>query len=148
MVKETTGTPTASESVLEKMEGLGVKHVLREMARHGQILELACEMPQCDCPWGRTHFEKRMQPPYDWAVSMDHYPILRSKDGKRYAENARLAHVLCNERDYSVRKQISDRIRQGMSLEQIARELNAKKAPRISIGTRWNAASVRRFFIS
>jgi hypothetical protein len=135
-------------SVEDKLKALGVKGVLREMAERGQLLELVCEMPQCYCPFGRTHFERRIIKPFDWAPSVDHYPIIKSRDGKRYAENVRLAHVLCNERDQTLRRKISDMLRMKNSLQDITDALNAMKAATLSGGFRWSPATVRRMFVS
>ena len=132
----------------QRLRGLGMKGLIPRMAARGQIIELVCEMPYCWSPKGRSHFEKRNDPPYDWSPSLDHYPILRSKDGKRYVENARLGHVLCNQRDYTLRKQISDMLRDDLPLKEIAATLNRKKDRLADGAMPWTAASVRRFFVS
>jgi hypothetical protein len=136
------------QALVARFNELGVKGVLRQMAKDGQLIELRCEMPWCDCPLGRSHFEKRGEPPHDWCVSMDHYPILKEHDGGRYVDNARLTHVLCNQRDYTLRKLISDRLKEKKSLQQIAEDLNSRKDPRIPFGRRWTPAGVREFFTS
>jgi hypothetical protein len=55
------GTPAppaaARASVVEKLEGLGVRGILWKLARDGQIIDVRCEMPQCYCPRGRRHFD-------------------------------------------------------------------------------------------
>lgn len=135
-------------TVEDKLKALGVKGVLRQMAERHQLLELICEMPQCYCPFGRTHFERRTIKPFDWAPSVDHYPIIKSRDGKRYAENARLAHVFCNARDYRLRQDISDMIKAKKSLQDIADALNEAKPSRIPGGAPWSPATVRRTFVS
>jgi len=39
----------AGETPVEKLEGLGVRGILRQLARDGQIIDVRCEMPQCYC---------------------------------------------------------------------------------------------------
>lgn len=46
-------------TVGDKLQALGISGVLWLMAERAQILELACEMPTCYCPKGRSWFEKR-----------------------------------------------------------------------------------------
>jgi hypothetical protein len=131
----------------ERLRGLGLKGVLWQMAERGQIIELACEMPRCYCPKGRSWFETRATSK-DWAPNTDHYPILRSKQGYRLASNVRLAHVLCNVEDASLRARISTLLKAGKSLQQIADALNQRKrrAPLDSI--KWIPALVRTALVS
>ncbi len=64
-------------------------------AERGLISELSCAMPECKCPEGRSHFEKRGGYNY-WAPSADRFP-LPGRDGGTYVpENVRLAHFQCN----------------------------------------------------
>lgn len=44
-------------TVAERLKALGVKGVLIQMAKNGQILELRCEMPTCYCPKGPEHID-------------------------------------------------------------------------------------------
>jgi hypothetical protein len=76
-----------------------VKGILVQMAERGQILELKCEMPQCYHPNGRDKFESLATERRLWAPSRDHYPILSSAGGKLRADNVRLSHIECNQRD-------------------------------------------------
>jgi len=46
-------------------------------------------------------------------------------------DNVRLAHRLCNRRDYTWRKKINALLGKRMSLEEIAEKLNAEKVPTI-----------------
>src|SRR5215210_3500865 len=63
------GTPAApadaSEPPLGKLEALGVRGILRQRARDGQIIDVRCEMPQCYSFRGRRHFEP-ISPGADW----------------------------------------------------------------------------------
>jgi hypothetical protein len=63
-------------------------------------------------------------------------------------DNVRLAHKLCNHRDYIWRKKINALLGKRMSLEQIAEKLNAENVPTIHGTNRWTAASVRKAFVS
>jgi hypothetical protein len=51
------GTP------VHKLEALGVRGILMQLARNGQLIEVRCEMPQCYCYRGRRHFEPRSARP-------------------------------------------------------------------------------------
>ena len=57
------GTPAApadaGETPVEKLEALGVRGILWQLARDGQIIDVRCEMPQCYCFRGRRYFEPR-----------------------------------------------------------------------------------------
>jgi hypothetical protein len=63
-------------------------------------------------------------------------------------DNVRLAHRLCNRRDYWWRVEINGMLGKQMSLETIAEKLNAEKVPTIHGTNRWTAASVRKAFVS
>ncbi len=63
-------------------------------------------------------------------------------------DNVRLGHKLCNQRDYTWRKKINGMLGKRMSLEEIAKQLNAEKVPPIHGTNRWTAASVRKAFVS
>jgi hypothetical protein len=140
-------TPAARAAVVRTLEDFGVRGVLRQMGLNGQIIAVRCEMPQCYCPEGRTHFEPK-SPPSDWSPTPDHYPRLKSDGGQLTPDNVRLAHRLCNRRDYGWRMRITAVLAKGMSLEAIAAELNAKGVPTIPSRKRWTAASVRWAFVS
>ena len=120
------------KSVADQLRGFGVKGILVQMAERGQILELKCEMPQCYHPNGRDKFESLATERRLWAPSRDHYPILRSAGGELRADNVRLSHVECNQRDHTRRKQIGALLLAGESLEDIADTLNRKKTPRFT----------------
>lgn len=137
-----------ASSLEGQLRDLGVRGILVQMARDGQLLELACEMPQCYCPRGRRYFVKRTTPPRDWAPNPDHYPILKSARGRLSPDNVRLAHVLCNRRDYGWRMKIKAMLGKGMSLDQIAVRLNQKSVPPPHGANRWSAPSVRKAFVS
>jgi Recombinase len=63
-------------------------------------------------------------------------------------DNVRLAHRLCNRRDFTWRKKITGMLGKRMSLDEIAEKLNAEKVPTIHGTNRWTAASVRKAFVS
>ena len=104
-------------------------------------------MPQCYCPRGRRHFEKR-SPRAKWQPTADHYPKLKMHGGQLTRDNVRLAHRLCNQRDYVWRMKINAMLGERMSLEEIAEKLNVEKVPTIHGTNRWTAASVRKAFVS
>jgi hypothetical protein len=145
------GTPAtradAGKTPSEKLEALGVRGILRQLARHGQIIDVRCEMPQCYCFRGRRYFEPR-GPYSDWEPTADHYPRLKMHGGHLTPDNVRLAHRLCNRRDYEWRTRINAMLAKRMSLEEIAEQLNATKVPTIHGTNRWTAASVRKAFVS
>jgi hypothetical protein len=140
----------AGETPLEKLEARGVRGILRQLARDGQLIDVRCEMPQCYCFRGRRYFDpKSAHPSYsDWEPTADHYPRLRMHGGHLTPDNVRLAHRLCNRRDYEWRTRINVMLGKRMSLEEIAEQLNAKKVPTIHGTNRWTAASVREAFVS
>ena len=76
-----------SARVVAGLEALGLTSgTLHQMAKKGQLLELACEMPTCLCPHGRTFFAKKANPMPDWAPNTDHYPgIARNRRARRVA---------------------------------------------------------------
>jgi len=106
-----------------------------------------CEMPQCYCSRGRRHFDA-ISPGADWMPTADHYPRLKMHGGRLTPDNVRLAHRVCNQRDYLWRTRINAMLGKRMSLEDIAETLNAKKVPTIHGTNRWTAASVRKAFVS
>jgi hypothetical protein len=130
-----------------KLEDLGVKGILRQLAKDGQLVDVVCEMPQCYCPRGRRCFDHRSTGS-DWSPTADHYPRLKMHGGHLTADNVRLAHRLCNRVDYQWRNKITPMLAQGMSLEGIAERLNAAGVRTIHGTNRWTAASVRKAFVS
>jgi len=137
----------AGETPVEKLDALGVRGILWQLARDGQIIDVRCEMPQCYSSRGRRYFEPR-SPRSDWSPTPDHYPKLRAHGGHLTPDNVRLAHLLCNQRDYGWRMKINAMLGKRMSLEEIAEKLNVKKVPTIHGTNRWTAASVRKAFVS
>ena len=119
----------AYSSVADQLRALGVKGVLVQMAERGQLLALKCEMPQCYHHKGRGAFDPVTTRPNTWAPSRDHYPILKSSGGQLVAENVRLSHVWCNQRDYSWRTQIRPLLAKGKSLAEIAEALEHQGCP-------------------
>jgi len=135
----------AGETPVEKLEALGARGILRQLARDGQLIDVRCEMPQCYCFRGRGYFERGYS---DWEPTADHYPRLKMHGGHLTPDNVRLGHRLCNKRDYIWRKKINAMLGKRMSLEKIAEELNAEKVPAIHGTNRWTGASVRKAFVS
>ena len=146
-IRTTTAQADAGMTADERLKDLGVRGILRQLARDGQIIDVRCEMPQCYCSRGRGYFEPR-SPGADWMPTADHYPKLKMHGGHLTPENVRLAHRLCNQRDYLWRRKINRMLGERISLLQIAEELNAKKVPTIHGTNRWTAASVRKAFVS
>ena len=137
-----------AETAVEKLEALGVgRGILWQLARDGQIVDVRCEMPQCYCSRGRSHFEPRPEA-YDWEPTANHYPRRRMDGGRLTSENVRLAHRLCNRRDYQWRVKINAMLGKRMSQEAIAEQLNAEKVPTVHGTNRWTAAFVRKAFVS
>ena len=138
----------AGTSAVEQLEALGVGGILWQLAKDGQIIDVRCEMPQCYSHRGRGYFEPKSPPLSEWSPTADHYPKLKMDGGKLSADNVRLAHRLCNRRDFGWRVRINAMLGKRMSLEEIAAQLNAKKVPPIHGTNRWTASSVRKAFVS
>jgi hypothetical protein len=137
----------AVANAVQRLADLEVRGILMQLARDGQLIDVRCEMPQCYCFRGRRHFDPRSTLS-DWIPTPDHYPRLRAHGGHLTRDNVRLAHRLCNRRDYGWRVRINTMLAKRMSLEEIAEKLNAKKVPTIHGTNRWTAAAVRKAFIS
>jgi hypothetical protein len=136
-------------TVAERLKELGVKGVLIQMANHGQLLELTCEMPTCYCPKGREHFDPWPDPRYaperKWSPSADHYPTLKRDGGKLKPWNVRLAHVHCNSMDFGWRTRIRWMLEKDplLSFEEIAETLNRKMDVQVPPpATSWTAELV------
>ncbi len=147
--------PGGHDGVAEGLRSLGVKGVLVQMARNGQIFELKCEMPTCYCPKGRKYFDAWPDPPHadghDWSPNADHYPTLKKDKGKLQASNVRLAHVFCNNTDFGWRSRIRRMLEKDptVSFDEIAEVLNRKKHVLRPPGAKqWTAATVRRAYVS
>ena len=138
----------AKGSAVQKLESLGVRGILRQLAQHGQLIDVRCEMPQCYCFRGRKHFDPTSPGGSDWEPTADHYPRLKMHGGHLTPDNVRLAHKRCNHLDYTWRKKINAMLGKRMSLEEIADRLNAQKVPTIHGTNRWTASSVRKAFVS
>ena len=137
----------SGETPVEKLQGYGVRGILCQLARDGQLLDVRCEMPQCYCFRGRRYFES-VSSGSDWSPTADHYPWLKMHGGHLTADNVRLAHRLCNRQDFQWRKRINAMLAKRMSLDEIAEKLNAEKVPTIHGTNRWTPASVRKAFVS
>src|SRR5437016_13129465 len=49
----------AEETPVQKLERLGIRGILWQLARDGQLIDVRCEMPQCYCFRGRRYFDPR-----------------------------------------------------------------------------------------
>lgn len=147
----------ARGTVAERLQSLGVKGILVQMAKNGQILELKCEMPTCYCehPEGPEHFDPWPDPRYaperKWSPNADHYPTLKMDGGQLKPWNVRLAHVFCNNMDFGWRKRIRRMLEKDptLSFERIAEALNRKKGQLVPPeADSWTAEIVRRAYVS
>src|SRR2546421_622062 len=85
----------AEETPVQKLERLGIRGILWQLARDGQLIDVRCEMPQCYCFRGRRYFDPRSARS-DWEPTADHYPRLKMHGGHLTPDNVRLAYRLCN----------------------------------------------------
>jgi hypothetical protein len=128
----TSATPPQAEATpVEKLEALGVRGILWQLARFRS----------------RRYFEPRSARS-DWEPTADHYPRLKAHGGHLTPDNVRLAHRLCNRRDHTWRMKINPMLAKRMSLEEIAEKLNAEDVPTIHGASKWTPASVRKAFVS
>ena len=149
MTAKTTSPEAIMGHTLEgRLRALGTRGVLVQMAQRGQINKLQCEMPNCYCHKGWNHFDQKSTPTSDWAPSADHYPRLKADGGHLVPWNVRLAHVRCNQRDHEWRMRIRRMLEKGMSLEEIADNLNHKGIRRPHGSATWSATLVRKAFVS
>lgn len=74
--------------------------------------------------------------------------MLKMHGGHLTPDNVRLAHRLCNRRDFQWRKRINGMLAKRMSLDEIAEQLNADEVPTMHGSNSWTAASVRKAFVS
>jgi Recombinase len=146
--KTTSSDATRGDTLADRLRKLGTRGVLVQMAQRGQIIELRCEMPKCYCHKGRGHFDPKSTSRSDWAPSPDHYPRLKADGGHLVPWNVRLSHLLCNQQDYLWRMRIRRMLEKGMSLEEIAENLNHKGIRRPHGSVTWTATSVRKAFVS
>jgi hypothetical protein len=112
-------------------------------ARSGGLLETGGDVDSV-----ATSYFEPMSTLSEWSPTADHYPRLKMHGGHLTPDNVRLAHRLCNQRDYIWRKKINALLGKRMSLEEIAEKLNLEKVPTIHGTNRWTAASVRKAFVS
>lgn len=141
------GATARPASALEQLEALGVRGILRQLARDGQIVDVRCEMPQCYCFRGRRYFDPAPACS-DWSPTADHYPRLKMHGGHLAPDNVRLGHKLCNNRDFIWRQKINAMLARKMSLDEIAAQLDEQNVPTIHGTNRWTAAAVRKAFVS
>jgi hypothetical protein len=139
-----------NQNLVDRLRELNIlRGEIVSMAKRGQLYDLRCEMPTCYCPHGRSHFVPRTAPMHKWALNADHYPKLKTDGGTLTAGNIRLAHVWCNNLDYGWRLRIRKMLDEGLSLEEIAENLNRAKEVRAPHGTgSWTAARVRKAYVS
>jgi hypothetical protein len=97
--------PERGRAVAAELKKLGVKGVLIQAAEQGYITQLKCGMSKCFCPeelGGAGHFDPNTEYSH-WNPTHEHFPKSREDGGHRTADNAVLAHRLCNRIDYSIR---------------------------------------------
>jgi hypothetical protein len=146
-------------TVADRLQALGVKGVLVQMAKNGQLLDLKCEMPTCyrerEHLDGRWRFDPwpapRHAPENKWSPNPDHYPTLKRDHGMLKPWNVRLAHVFCNNMDYGWRTRIRRMLEKDptLSFEKIADALNKKRSVHKPPGAEtWSAEIVRRAYVS
>ena len=146
--KTTSPEAIIGDTLASRLRALGTRGVLVQMAQRGQILELRCEMPMCYCHKGRGYFEPKSSPLPAWAPTADHYPRLKADGGHLVPWNVRLSHSRCNKMDWGWRSRIRGMLEKGMSLGEIAENLNHKGIRRPHGSATWSAASVRKAFVS
>jgi hypothetical protein len=136
-------------SAVGRLKGLGVRRgILLQMAERGQIVDVQCEMPFCYCPRGRREFDERAKPMPDWALNLDHHPLLRSRGGTLTPGNVRMAHVFCNRTKDGFRARVIPMLERGLSLAEIAARLDSRKIRPPHGHPRWTPALVRKAFVS
>jgi hypothetical protein len=143
-------------TLAEELKERGVRGVLLDMAKNGQLLELKCEMPVCYCEKGRAHFDswpspRRASPEAKWAPNPDHYPTLKRDRGQLKPWNVRLAHVHCNNMDVGWRSRIRAMLEREptASFHEIAEALNRKQKVLLPPRKRsWTANLVRKLYVS
>src|SRR3954470_21710699 len=97
--------PERGRAAAAKLKALGAKKILIKAAEQGYITQLACEMPKCFCPeelGGASYFEPVTAELSDWMPTLEHFPRSKRDGGKEAADNAILAHRLCNRMDFSI----------------------------------------------
>jgi hypothetical protein len=145
----TDQTGSISQKALDRLTELQVERgEIVRMAKRGQLYEIRCEMPTCYCPKGREHFDEKSTPMKDWALNADHYPKLKVDGGTLTPGNIRLAHVLCNNLDYSWRLRIRKMLDEAASLKEIADDLNGKDVRPPHGSGSWTPATVRKAYVS
>ena len=137
----------AGETPAEKLKALGVRGILWQLARGWSDHRRALRDASVLLLRGRRYFEP-IWPGADWMLTADHYPRLKMHGGHLTPENVRLAHRVCNQRDYLWRRRINAMLGKRMSLEEIAARLNVEKVPTIHGTNSWTPASVRKAFVS
>jgi hypothetical protein len=91
--------PERGRAVAVELKRLGAKRILVKAAEQGYITELACGMPQCFCPeelGGAGYFDPVTAKEKDWTPTLEHFPVPKRDGGREAADNAILAHRLCN----------------------------------------------------
>jgi hypothetical protein len=149
MDKTTDIEKRRQQAVVDELKAIGVKGgVLRTMAETGQLIEIRCETPKCYREDGRGFPNPPDPTNSDWSPTVDHYPTLKMNCGHRDPWNVRLAHKQCNNKDYAWRESITQMIREGKSLQEMADCLNSKGVRGPKGSGAWTAASVRGTFVS
>ena len=99
-------------------------------------------------PQGAGLFRAEVHSSVGLGTLADHYPRLKADGGHLVPWNVRLSHVLCNREDYGWRMRIRRMLEKGMSLEEIAENLNHKGIRKPHGSATWSATIVRKAFVS
>ena len=120
----------AGETPVEKLEALGVRGILRQLARDGQLIEVRCEMPPVLLLPGSLPLRVEID---GFRLGADRRPLSETQDARRspHPRQRPARASACNQRDYIWRKKINALLGKRMSLEEIAEQLNVKKVPTI-----------------
>jgi len=134
----------AAETPVARLNSLGVGGILMQLARDGQIIDVPCEMPPVLLLPGASLLRAKAAAALRLGTDGRPLPETQSARGHLTADNVRLAHRVCNQRDYEWRMRINAMLGKRRSLEEIAERLNAQKVPTIHGTNRWTAESVRK----
>ena len=110
----------AAAAAVQKLQEFGVRGVLLQMARDGQIIDVRCEMPQCYCFRGRSQLRSEIA---ECRLVADGRPLPEaqsSTEGISPPTTSGSRIGVCNQRDYLWRMRINAMLGKRMSLEDIA----------------------------
>lgn len=88
----------AKADLMAELASWRASHVLILAVFEGTIVEMMCAMPECLCPYGRAHFDRKGDPRRgQWAPSADRWPVPGREGGEYVPSNVRLSHLRCNQ---------------------------------------------------